>query len=622
MTAHQARLTVGEERRLRTVERRAASVDPAERHAALEEAQRLHEEVWARLPPSQTTEGRGRLGDLARLADLALAELGAAPPASWSLREYDASRYGPLFGVSDDGDAAATIVQAFLDSPKSRVLRRLHRLTLKTIGGVVDAERMSAAGELLVGLEEYMKVRQATAGRVPMTTNVGTVVLPRFYRAPPTITYLGNSERAIASALTALAAEFQPYLAQPAGGRPLAATVYVAFRGEDRLRRQVKLSILRELNDAVTSGRFCDPQIHELGLLQRSADRGSSAPKFAIDLAADAGLKEVLIEGHARYESQDQLFFSGLLLFFPPARVNEILEHARTRDVSVTVKNRIDPETAARTIWAGLTAARSVGAHLGKFGLFPLTLDEQTYVIGRVKQWFPSWTPTPAFYVDRPVISTDHVFQERALVEPARRWLSAAADAGADVVLIDAPDRTPAPAGAGRRRYGEDRGRRLLKQDDGDEVGVLTMEDVDTLERHAARLPAAVRILWAGGLNAEQAFKLAARGAFGIFTTSTTASRVALGPGQHDPTLAAELEPTYLGVLSMRTVIEAGFLSRAARDAATRVRIRKASPPVIEAIGQGLLTSVRQVDEIPALRALRDVVERAWEAHLDRDVSA
>lgn len=44
-------------------------------------------------------------------------ELGAAP-----LRDYDAERYGPLLGVSDEGSAADAIVAAALDSPKARAL--------------------------------------------------------------------------------------------------------------------------------------------------------------------------------------------------------------------------------------------------------------------------------------------------------------------------------------------------------------------------------------------------------------------------------------------------------------------------------------------------------------------
>lgn len=595
------------------------TVDPARRVELLRSILRLQVRVWARVSPSlaPATEEDDAVARLAQLANIALRELGAsADPPEWSLKEYDADRLGPILGVSDDGDAAQQIVRALLDSPKARVLRRLGLLSPRTIGACVDAERMSAAGELLVGPDEYAKVRHAVVGRVPMTTNVGTVVLPRFYRTMPFVTIKGRRMAdPTAAAIAEVRAAFAPYRNPPDGGVPLEITVYVAFRGEDRLRRDAKVAILRALVEATRDESVSDPQGHRLGLLQRASNRGSQAPMLAIDMAADSGLTEVVIEGHPRFESQDQLLLPGLLAFFDAKRVNEILKHARSRGVTITTKNRIDTRTAARTIWAGLTAARGMGAHLGKFGLFPLTLEEQIETIQYVQPWFSTWTPTPAFYVDRPIVTADGVRAGHELVDPAIRWIQGSAEAGTDVVLIDSPDRTPAPAGTGLLRYHEDRGRRLLKRQARDDLGVWSWEDLDRILAAARKCSPPVRILWAGGIDGRQAYELARRKAFGIFTTSSTARRVAIASGAGDPSSTSEMEPTYLGVLGVRMVIEAGFLSvvMAEREAA----ITAAAEPVLMALEQGRLTTPTDAGRAAALDDLRDVLEQSWDVYLN-----
>lgn len=601
-----------------TLENRQA--EPARRIEALRSILRLQERVWARVPPSTSSDRADRAVDeLAVRATGALRELGAgAEPVAWSLREYDAEQLGPIFGVSDDGDAAPQIVQAILDSPKAVVLRARRRLSPRTIGACLDAERMSAAGELPVGLEEYAKVRQAVAGRVPMTTNVGTVVLPRFYRPLPFVAVHGSTAAGSRDAAVAdLQAVLAPFAKPPGGGGQLPITVYVYFQNRE-LRRNVKVAILRALSDAIATGDFADRRIHRLALLERPTDQNSRTPKAAIDIAAEAGLTDVMIEANARFESQDRLLQPGLLAFFEPGRVNEILDHAREKGVAVVAKNRIDTCTAARTIWAGLTTARGMGAHLAKFGLFPLTLEEQIEVISLVRAWFPTWTPAPAFYVDRPAVTIDRVYRDDRLVEPAIRWIDGAANAGADVVLIDSPDRTPAPAGMGTLSYQDDHGRRLLKRNGSDALGILTMDDLDAIEAAARRHSPPVRILWAGGLDGRQAFELARRKAFGIFTTSTTARRVAVPVGRGDPTLTSKMEPTYLGVLGVRMVIEAGFISTIAAERRNKpheaVILEKVNP-VLEALEQGALITGQQ-DRNPALDELRAVLEPAWEDHL------
>ena len=558
---------------------------------------------------------------LDRLAGVALTELGAAAdPSWWSLADYDAATYGPLFGVSDDGDAAAEITRALLDSPKAQVLRGLGRLSLETIGACVDAERMSAAGELPVAISEYVSVRAAVTGRVPMTTNVGTVVLPRFYRTRPFVVYRTNARPHPTTALARdLAVALQPYREPPGGGDPRSVVAYVAFRGGDRVSRSRKVEILRGLSSVLGQGEIGDPTIHRIGLLQRARDRGSAAPRLAIDIAADAGLTDVLIEGDARFESQDQLLLPGLLAFFPSRRANEILAHARRRGVHVEPKNSIDLTTAWRTIWVGLTTARGMGCHLGKYGLFPLTLEEQLATIRSVQERFPHWTATPAFYVDRPVVTASGVHEERDIVDPLLQWVAAAGAAGVRVALVDSPDRTPLPAGSGLTPYHEDRGRRLIKRTATDRVGVLTMDDIDRVRGASQAGEKPIGLMWAGGIDGRQAWELARRKEFGIFTTSSTARRVAVAGGPGDPSLTSEMEPTYLGVLGVRMVIEAGFLSAVAGqqgDSAKERELVRLVEPVLQALDQGLLTTVGQKDRVPALDRLAATLVRAWEEHL------
>ncbi len=619
-----SRMDADERGTLARLTKRLAAVLPGalrERADILREILSLHQRVWSRLPPS-TTPAAARTAEahLGRLAEQAVLELGGIPDRmAWSIHEYDDARYGPLLGVSDDGGAASHIVAAMHDSPKARVLRRRGELSIQTVGGCLDAERMSAAGELLVGPAEYARCAAAAAGRVPVTTNVGTVVLPRFFRHRPQIVFKARGpRRPMGLAISQLKAVLAPYVAPPGGGNALPTTVFVAFRGADRLSTAKKIDVLSTLQGTIASGQVGDPQEHRLGLLQRSRNRGSKAPLLAIDIAAAAAIQQVIIEGDARYESQDQLLLPGLLAFYPTARVGEVLAHAASRGIVITPKNQIDVATSARTIWVGLTAARSMGASLGKYGLFPLTLPEQFEAMAQVQPHFGSWTATPAFYVDRPVVSAAAVHEERGLMAAAKEWLAAAAKAEASVVLFDSPDRTPAPIGSGRLRYDEERGRRMIKRNPQDSVGVLTMSDVHKLLAIAQRQSPVVRTIWAGGLDGRQAFDLARHGAFGIYTTSTTARRVAL-TGVGDPSATSAIEPTFLGVSAVKMVIEAGFLAgvnarkgRPDREAA----IVDAVEPAIVALESGLIAKLDHSAAVPELDALRGVLEPLWEDHL------
>src|SRR5262249_30111134 len=186
---------------------------------------------------------------------------------------------------------------------------------------------------------------------------------------------------------------------------------------------------------------------------------------------------------------------------------------AAARNVRLTYRYRLDVETAARTIWTGLHAARTHGFAAGKYGMIPLALAEQRPVIELVSRWTRGWTAIPAFYVDTPLVTDDDVIDPSRSVEAACSWLTTAGAGGVSLVLFDCPDRiTP---------------RRLLRQarSSPDDPGVLTLDDVDRILAHAREL--GIDILWSGGITAPQAFELAKRGVHGIFSTSRTAPQIA-----------------------------------------------------------------------------------------------
>ena len=117
--------------------------------------------------------------------------------------------------------------------------------------------------------------------------------------------------------------------------------------------------------------------------------------------------------------------------------------------------------------------------------------------------------------------------------------------AGATIVLFDAPDRVNP--------------RKLVKGADNRD-GVLTTDQIGALRDYGEVL--GIKILWSGGITALQAFDLARRRVFGIFSTSSTAAKMAVtAQFEQDPRLAAENEPTEFGVRRMHAIIQGGFLS-------------------------------------------------------------
>lgn len=100
----------------------------------------------------------------------------------FALEKYDSRRNGPLLGVSDEGSAAATIVDAAYRSAKAQASSSP---CAAVVGMIVDGERMTSAGEVPIGPDEYAQILPAVAGRTFCSTNVGTRVSTRLHQPLP-----------------------------------------------------------------------------------------------------------------------------------------------------------------------------------------------------------------------------------------------------------------------------------------------------------------------------------------------------------------------------------------------------------------------------------------------------
>lgn len=505
---------------------------------------RLYGKVVVRLY-KQDLEPRGmHFRRLHKLAGEAIEALGGqAEPSPTSLRQYDHNRYGPFLGVSDEGSAAAAIRRAALCSPKMRALGWRDPIV---VGVALDAERLGAAGEVAVGPAEYKAIWLECVGRIPTSTNVGTRLNLRFYKRRPVV-YIRpgqNTSEVIREAMPDLRTKFAPFWHTP-DKRPRPLTVFIQFNGA--ISTPQRFRMLRELVTKVKKGSICDPKQHNLGLLERvtRGQAGVKQAKSAINLAKRANLEEVAIEGVVRKRAEDKISMPGLLNYFNAIQTRELLKYATKKNVRIQPKNLVDTETVARSVWADLLSARNMGLHLGKYGLFPLTLEEMGQVMGRVQSWFPEWTTAPVFYVDFPLVDSNQVYTQSNITAAILKWLEVVSTNHIPVVLIDTADKG--------------RGTKLLKQRPGDRKGVLRLEQIAQIQELALDL--GVRILWAGGLDMSQLFELGGLGVFGAYVTSaTTVEQPVSGSYALDPMLAAVKEPTKHGVLRAKIILEAGFL--------------------------------------------------------------
>jgi hypothetical protein len=441
-----------------------------------------------------------------------------------------------LFAVSDEGSAGPVILDAALSSAKAAA----GASSLFQLGVILDGERMTSAGEVPIGPPEYGTLSAVAAGRLLLTTNVGTRINVRLTGQLPEFPAMEKSAEAVTAA-------FQPFLDTP-DGRPRPLTVRLLLDpGADCTRLA---ALVGKLDEARNKGQIGPANTHQLSVLVSFKEEIVTEVQLqqieaTIAAAADLGVREVAIDGAQLPYARQRWGAQGLLNVLGIPAVNRLLKFATGRGVRLTPRYQVDVESAARTIWTGLEAARVNGFDAGKYGLLPLTLEEQRQVIELITRWTTGWTAIPAFYVDTPLVTATEVFDVAQCEVAARRWLKVARGAGATTVLFDAPDRVNP--------------RKLVKASDSPD-GVLTPDQIEALRDYGGLL--GVEILWSGGITAPQAFELARRRVFGIFSTSSTAAKVAVtAQFERDSRLAAENEPTEFGVRRMHAIIQGGFLS-------------------------------------------------------------
>jgi hypothetical protein len=504
------------------------------------------------------------------------------PTSKTLLGEYDSDQHGPLFAVSDEGSAGSVVLDAALSSAKAAA----GASSPFRLGVILDGERMTSAGEVPIGPPEYGALSAAAAGQLLLTTNVGTRINARLTGQLPEFPALEESAEAVIAA-------FHQFL-DTRDRRPRPLTVRLQLdSGADCTRLA---ALVGKLDEARKKGGIGPADTHQLSVLvsfkeEIATDAQLEQIEAIIAAAADLGVPEVAIDGAQLSYARQRWGAQGLLNVLSIPASNRLLKFATARGVRLTPRYQIDVDSAARTIWTGLEAARVNGFDAGKYGLLPLTLEEQGQVIEVITRWTTGWTAIPAFYVDTPLVTATEVFDVAQCEVAARRWLKVARGAGATTVLFDAPDRVNP--------------RKLVQASDSPD-GVLTPDQIENLSEYGQVL--GVKILWSGGITAPQAFDLARRRVFGIFSTSSTATKIAVtAQFERDPHLAAENEPTEFGVRRMHAIIQGGFLSsRMGELHAGLVRELETSTRSLVANG-GEAAKSRA-----ALEALNELLVRGW----------
>ena len=72
-----------------------------------------------------------------------------------------------------------------------------------------------------------------------------------------------------------------------------------------------------------------------------------------------------------------------------------------------------------------------------------------------------------------------------------------------------------------------------------------------------------IKVLWAGSITGKQAYEFGQLGVFGVYVTTAASKKVAVsGTYVCDPGLAEENQPSFAGVSAVKTLLEAGYLSK------------------------------------------------------------
>jgi hypothetical protein len=92
-----------------------------------------------------------------------------------------------------------------------------------------------------------------------------------------------------------------------------------------------------------------------------------------------------------------------------------------------------------------------------------------------------------------------------------------------------------------------------------------------------------IKVLWAGGLELREVFRMGELGVFGIYVTTAAATTIPVAGGYvRDPSLAGVKEPTRDGVFRAKVLLEAGFLCGRLHGA-TAARIRTLAIGLLDA---------------------------------------
>jgi len=516
------------------------------------------------------------------------------PPWTGRLDEYDHNAYGPLLAVSDEGENARVIAHAAYSSAKARAM---HPARVSALGVMIDGERMVSAGEGPIGPEEFTKLIAAAFGRTFCSTNVGVRVNTRFYRLFPEFS-VADAARDEEKWLAGVFAAFRPFVKTP-DGNPRPLTVRLHVHPEDSAESVSKL--VAKIETGRRQGLLGPASIHKISLLSIFDDvigRGveSAEIKRILEIASRSGVAEAAIDGELLLGARQRVSVQSLLNILDVDTLRNLFAVARQQKLRLVYRYQIDTDSAVRTIWTGLHTTRSYGFTAGKYGLAPLTLDEQVRVVELISQWTKGWTAIPAFYVDTPLVTHDDIFDESRCVEGALLWMERVRNAGAKLALFDCPDRIA--------------GRHLLRDEqDAEARGILSLEQIAALEQRGKEL--GLKLMWSGGITARQAFSLGDLGVFAIFSTGATSRRVAVhGDFADDPELASEGQPTEIGVRRVHAAIQAGFLASAlhVRNPELAEQLRRRSKHMLQAIdAQGEVEG--------ALSELDEALMRGWSLH-------
>lgn len=510
-----------------------------------------------------------------------------------ALEEYDHARFGPVLGISDEGTAAHNIVEAAYKSAKAQALGRPGPMT---VGVIIDGERMGSAGEVPIGPPEYAQVLPEATGSTFCTTNVGVRVNTRLHQPLPEFR-VADAEADESKWLKAIFDKFNPFIHTPDGEpRPLTVRLRVESDGSHEALRD----LVPKLEAGRGEGKLGSPELHRLSFLIVFTDPITTPERIEkvrglMALAGELGVPEVAIDGDLLEAARRRISIQGVLNVLEPSTARELLAYAAELGVLLVYHYEVDPETAARTVWTGLNSAYRNGLTAAKYGLFPLDLEQQEYVVQHIQRWMAEWTPIPAFYVDTALVTDGDVYESDRVVDAARMWIDMVTANGAKVALVDAPDRIDP--------------HRLLKTGGPNDRGVISMDDLATLLAHAREK--GLRVLWSGGISAGEAYQLGKLGVFGFFTTGSTARVVPVGHTlSRDAMLASEKQPTELGVRRIHALAGAGYLHTqlADRDADLCAEI--------DARAGALIASGNESEACTAaLEALDETLIRGWELH-------